>query len=142
MHLRRPPINQTFVLQEPEENHLPKMWTLSPKYTQTISESVEVCGLCERCSVQSPRREEAWSTHRAELAAGDNDPSLVQHAGIQLEHAGHVHGHEVLRQVPLYGGDAGQLQRTLGAREGSSYTYQRGRSSKAVLRTNGTHSNH
>lgn len=42
MHLRRPPINQTFVLQEPEENHMPKMWTLSPAHTQTTSESVEV----------------------------------------------------------------------------------------------------
>lgn len=46
-----------------------------------------------------PRRR--GGTHGAELAGGDEDAPLVQHAGVQLQHVAHVHGHEVLGEVPL-----------------------------------------
>lgn len=40
-------------------------------------------------------------THSAEFAADDEDPALIQHAGIQVEHIVHIHSHEVLCQISL-----------------------------------------
>lgn len=44
----------------------------------------------------------SW-TYRAELAGADEDPALVQHASIQVEHVVDIYSHKVLRQVPLPG---------------------------------------
>lgn len=40
-------------------------------------------------------REEQW-THRAEFTAADEDPTLIKHTGVQLQHVIDVDSHKVL----------------------------------------------
>lgn len=41
------------------------------------------------------------STHSAELAAHDENPALVEHACVQVQHVVHIYSHKILRQVSL-----------------------------------------
>lgn len=42
-----------------------------------------------------------YVSYRAELAGKEEDASLKQHAGIELEQVPHIYCHNQLRQVPL-----------------------------------------
>lgn len=41
------------------------------------------------------------STHGAEFAADDEDPALIQHAGVQMQHVVHIHSHKIFCQISL-----------------------------------------